>query len=141
MGKPGSFHPFRRKNQPRNRRRRCRRHENMGHGQEGATHYTHVVPPAARYHRRKARFLFELSGSQPVERFRASALRTARAPMPPDFPAAVSVPRLRRARLFRPWDPSSPAFIYGGGRLPKPCAFPPFSLAKRAMRWTTRPRC
>lgn len=77
---------------------------------KGATHYTHWFHPLRGNTAEKHDSFFELSGSQPVERFRASAL-VQQEPDASSFPSG-GIRTTFEARGYSAWDPSSPAFIY-----------------------------
>ncbi|MCG9910092.1 MAG: glutamine synthetase III [Flavobacteriales bacterium] len=77
---------------------------------KGATHYTHWFHPLRGTTAEKHDSFFELAGTQPVERFRASAL-VQQEPDASSFPSG-GIRTTFEARGYSAWDPSSPAFIY-----------------------------
>jgi len=77
---------------------------------KGATHYTHWFHPLRGNTAEKHDAFFELAGTTPVERFRASAL-VQQEPDASSFPSG-GIRTTFEARGYSAWDPSSPAFIY-----------------------------
>ncbi|MCX7769249.1 MAG: glutamine synthetase III [Flavobacteriales bacterium] len=80
---------------------------------KGATHFTHWFHPLRGSTAEKHDAFFELSGGQPIERFKGSAL-VQQEPDASSFPSG-GIRSTFEARGYTAWDPSSPAFIYESG--------------------------